>query len=308
MRSPANVLPPGAPLAVFDVGGTDLKSALVTESGALSEITHRPTPGIGGDVGEAVIAAIVEQVTAWREHTPLGGVGVIVPGYVDDARGIGVFSENLRWHNVAFRDRLEAQTRLPVGFGHDVSIAGLAEFQLGAAAGVDRVAVLVIGTGIACALFLDGKQFRGGGHAGEIGHTIVVPGGEPCVCGGIGCFEATSSAAAIARRYNAAAGASVPGAREVLELVSAGDPIAQQVWDSAIDGIVTACVQLLQIIAPERIVIGGGLAGAGDALFGPVTERLRANARLQPMPEIVPAAIGPRAGLVGAALLTRSRA
>lgn len=313
-----DLLPPGPPVAVFDVGGTDVKSGLVLSDGRLERITHRPTPGIGGDVASAVIELITAQTAEWQRElrspadasapTELAGVGLIVPGYVDDERGIGVFSENLRWQNAAFRERLTAATGLPVGFGHDVSTAGLAEFQLGAAAGVDRAAVLVIGTGIACALLLHGELFRGGGHAGEIGHTIVVPDGEPCVCGGRGCFEATASAASIARRYRAATGSDVPGAREVLELVDAGDPVAVAIWDSAIDAIVAALMQLAQIISPERVVIGGGLAGAGERLLAPIRERLQANIRLQPMPEIVRAKIGPHAGLVGAALLARERA
>jgi glucokinase len=230
--------------------------------------------------------------------------GLLVPGYVDDAAGIGVFSENLGWSNVPFRDRASALLGLPVAFGHDVRGAGEAEYRLGAAAGFGDVVVMAIGTGIAGAIFLSGRIHLGGGLAGEMGHSIVADGPD-CACGGRGCLEAVASAGAIARRYNALAGAAVPGAKEVLERAAAGDPDAAAVWHSALDALALDLSHTVALLAPEAIVLGGGLANAGNRLFEPLRERLDALLTFQKRPLLVPASLGENAGVIGAALKAR---
>ncbi|SEA58913.1 ROK family protein [Leifsonia sp. 21MFCrub1.1] len=299
----------GAPVLAFDVGGTDTKAALVDAAGRLVQVVRIPTPHAGDATGDAVVAAIAAVAERFRAEHP--GVvpqaaGLLVPGHVDDDAGVGIFAENLGWRDFPFRDRAEAALGVPVAFSHDVRGAGEAEHRLGAAAPYRDVVVMAIGTGIAGAIFLDGRLHTGGGLAGEMGHSRVAD-GPLCACGGIGCLEAVASAAAIARRYNALTGSDVPGAREVLALAQSGDEAARAVWDSAVDALALDLSHTVALLAPEAVVIGGGLAQAGPALFEPLAEKLDAILTFHRRPVLLPASIGENAGLIGAALRARDR-
>ncbi|MDJ0334555.1 ROK family protein [Salinibacterium sp. G-O1] len=294
-------------MLAFDLGGTDSKTALVDETGRLLDVVRTPTPQDKSADAGAIFSELERLAKGIRQRhpeVPIKAVGLMVPGYVDDVAGTGVYSENLGWRAVPFRDRLSTLLDLPVAFGHDVRAAGLAEFRLGAAQPFSDVVVMTIGTGIAAAIFLRGELYAGGGLAGENGHSIVADGPE-CACGGRGCLEAVASAGAIARRYNAATGSSLPGAREVLERIRHGDLDASKVWESALDALALDLSHTVALLAPEAIVIGGGLAGAGDALFEPLRERLDALLTFQRRPQLIPATIGENAGVVGSALAAR---
>lgn len=297
----------GEPVLAFDVGGTDMKAALVDGDGRLVQIVRIPTPHAGAGTGEAVIDAVAGLAARFAQEQPgirPRAAGLLVPGHVDDDAGVGVFAENLGWHDFPFRARASEALGLPVSFSHDVRGAGEAEHRLGAAAPYRDVVVMAIGTGIAGAIFLDGRLHTGGGMAGEMGHSRVAD-GPLCACGGIGCLEAVASAAAIARRYNALTGDTVPGAREVLQRAEAGDPIAREVWDSAVDALALDLSHTVALLAPEAIVIGGGLAQAGPALFEPLAEKLDGILTFHRRPVLLPASIGENAGLIGAALRAR---
>jgi glucokinase len=284
-----------------------MKAALVDGDGRLVEVIRVPTPHAGAGTGDAVIEAVAALSGRFRrEHPDIvpRAAGLLVPGHVDDEAGVGVFAENLGWVGFPFRDRAEQALGLPVSFSHDVRGAGEAEHRLGAAAPYRDVVVMAIGTGIAGAIFIDGRLYTGGGMAGEMGHSRVADGPE-CACGGIGCLEAVASAAAIARRYNALTGATVPGAREVLQRAEAGDPQARQVWDSALDALALDLSHTVALLAPEAIVIGGGLAQAGPALFEPLAAKLDSILTFHRRPVLLPASIGENAGVIGAALRAR---
>ena len=275
-----------------DVGGTDMKAALTDGDATPLAFRSRPTPRTPAGIVDAV-AALVDE---------LGGaqaIGLAVPGVVDEERGVAVWSENLGWRDVPFVAEISERCGLPVAIGHDVRTGALAETRLGAARGMSDVVYLSIGTGIAAAIVLGGRLHAGGGYAGEIGHT---PAGhdEPCACGGRGCLEAIASAAAIARRYTARSGRPVAGAAEVL---AAGDADALAVWDEALDALAGALAWVASVLAPEVVVIGGGLSRAGATLFDPLNERIPRRLTFQPVPRLAPAALGDRAGCIGAALL-----
>lgn len=297
----------GEPVLAFDVGGTDMKAALIDADGGIVEVVRRPTPLDGERTGDAVVAAVAALAAHFAETHPgirPAAAGLLVPGHVDDDTGIGVFAENLGWQDYPFRDRASEALGVPVSFSHDVRGAGEAEYRLGAAAPYRDVIVLAIGTGIAGAIFVDGHLHTGGGMAGEIGHSRVAE-GPACACGGRGCLEAVASAAAIARRYTALSGVPVPGAREVLERAKAGDPGAAEVWESALDALALGLSHTVALLAPEAIVIGGGLSQAGDALFVPLAEKLDAILTFHRRPALLPASIGENAGVIGAALRAR---
>ncbi len=297
----------GLPVLAFDVGGTDLKAALVDSSGRIVELLRRPTPLDGERTGDAVVAATAALLDDFRRTHPEiepAAAGLVVPGHVDEGRGVGVLAENLGWREYPFRDRASEALGIPVSFSHDVRAAGEAEYRLGAAKDFRDVVVMAIGTGIAGAIFIDGTLFTGGGMAGEIGHSRVADGPE-CACGGRGCLEAVASAAAIARRYTALSGVPVAGSREVLERAGSGDPAAQRIWGSALDALALDLSHTVALLAPEAIVIGGGLAQAGESLFIPLAERLDGILTFHRRPMLLAARIGENAGVIGAALRAR---
>ena len=303
-------LGPGEVVLAFDVGGTDTKSAIVDADGRVLGLRRTPTPLDGDRTAEAVVGLVAELAAELRAaHPGLRPVaaGLLVPGIVDAERGVGVYASNLGWHDAPIRDLAEAALGLPVAFHHDVTAASWAEHRLGAARAYDDVVVLVIGTGIAGSLILDGRPHLGGGYAGEIGHSPVAE-GPRCACGARGCLEAIASAGAIARRYAERAGVEVDGARDVLARAEAGDADAREVWESAVDALGFAVAQLAATVAPEAIVIGGGLSRAGDALFAPLASRVNERLSFHRRPVLVPAQLGGDAGLLGAALIARESA
>ncbi len=297
----------GSPVLAFDVGGTDMKAALIDSSGAIRELERIPTPHDGERTADAVLSTLADAAArfdaAHPDVVPVAA-GLLVPGHVDDETGVGIWSENLNWRDVPFRDRFEALIGVPVSFSHDVRGAGEAEHRLGAAAPFSDVVVMAIGTGIAGAIFTGGTLYTGGGMAGEMGHSRVAD-GPACACGGTGCLEAVASAAAIARRYNARTGAAVTGAKEVVERAEAGDVDAAWVWESALDALALDLSHTVALLAPQAIVIAGGLSQAGPALFEPLARRLDAILTFQRRPQLLAASIGENAGVIGAALRAR---
>jgi glucokinase len=206
-------------VVAVDIGGTETKAALVTgtsEAVAAQKHARRATPAELEPL-LAVIAELVDELSQASEHE-IDAVGIVAPGIVDEANGVGVYTTNLPWSRFPFSTVLTERLGVPVTFGHDVRAAGLAECRMGAAKGLRNAVVLPIGTGIAGALLLDGKIFSGDGYAGEIGH-VNVGHGVPCACGQIGCVETVASSAAIARRYTARTGTPVNGAAEVARRV-----------------------------------------------------------------------------------------
>lgn len=293
------------PLAVIDVGGTDIKSGVVDADGRLGQVQTTPTPN-----GEQVVDGILDHAGAHIEatritHPDLAALGLIVPGIVDDAAGVAVLASNLGWDQVPFRDLLTQRLGLPVAFGHDVTTAGLAEFRLGAATGSEDAAVIVIGTGIASALFSGGRPIRGAGYAGEVGHSPVLPAGPRCACGGIGCLETVAGAGAIARRYAERSRRPVPGARQVLDAALGGDQDAAQVWTEATEALALAIAQLAATLAPEVVVLGGGLSRAGAHLLDPVQEKVDELLTVQRRPTLRLSTLGEHAGLIGAGIIAR---
>lgn len=297
----------GDPVFAFDVGGTDMKAAIVDDTGMLREVVRVPTPHDGECTAELVLetlADVASGFSARHDDIAPAAAGLLVPGHVDDDTGVGVFAENLGWRDFPFRARAGELLRMPVAFSHDVRGAGEAEHRLGAAAGFDDVIVAVIGTGIAAAVFVQGRLVIGGGLAGEIGHDKVAD-GPLCACGGHGCLEAIASAAAIARRYNAKTGSHVAGARAVLDRMHDGDANAAWVWEEALDALALGLSHSVALLAPQAIVIGGGLSLAGDDLFVPLRARLDSILTFHRRPQLLPASIGADAGLIGAALRAR---
>jgi glucokinase len=289
-----------------DVGGTSIKTLLVAgESRVICEQrvrTPQPGPGVTDRVVDAVNACVADLTRAAPRQP--AAIGLAVPGIVDEEKGLAVYSENLGWNDAPLREMLAERCALPVAFGHDVRSGGLAVARIGAGRDHPSIVFLAIGTGISAALYLDGRAYTGHGYAGEIGHTDVGH-GEPCVCGATGCLEAIASAAAIARRYRDRCGQSVTGSLEVLRRMHDGDQSAADVWHEALDALSLALSWTCCVLAPDALILGGGLAEAGDELLTPLARRVEARLTFQSRPRHLRAALGDRAAALGSALLAR---
>jgi glucokinase len=289
----------GAVLGV-DLGGTAIKAELLDDH--LGTIATRTAATPAGTAALDAVVSLGRDVVAGFDGNVLAA-GVAVPGIVDPESGRGLHSVNLGWRDVPVREVLTTGLGVPVAVEHDVTAAGLAEWRLGAGRGVNDLLVVVIGTGIAAVVIAGGQLVRGGrGQAGELGHIPVVPDGPLCACGQRGCLEAVASAMAIATSYGTRTGRAVPGSREVLAALQAGDLDAHAVWDAAVDALATALLCAIGLLGCARVVIGGGLAEAGAALLDPLRQRLEERRTVQALPEVVPAALGMRAGVIGAGL------
>jgi len=299
-------LPADARVLAIDVGGTTIKAEVVDGHGSVLASGTAQTP-----YGEAALASASElgrrliNEVSLEAGSPVSRAALVVPGIVDRARRVGVLSANIGWRDLDLGSPLETAWGVPVLVDHDVTIAGWAEWQAGAGRGCNDMFFVALGTGVAGAIVAGGHLLRGGlGQGGEFGHVVVRPGGRLCGCGAHGCLEAVSSAASIAHTYGALVGRQVGGAADVLEAM-ADDPLAVRVWDEAIAALADGLISVINVLSPARIVLGGGLAEAGDALTKPLHDAVSGRARLVPAPDIVRAEFGVRAALVGAALLAQ---
>ncbi|MFG2473997.1 ROK family protein [Streptomyces fagopyri] len=286
-----------------------MKAALVGPAG---ELLHQARHATGRERGpDAVVGTILDFAAELRAHgerlfgTPAAAAGVAVPGIVDADSGTAVYSANLGWRDVPMRRLLgERLGGVPVALGHDVRTGGLAEGRIGAGQGADRFLFVPLGTGIAGAIGIDGGVEAGAhGFAGEIGHIVVRPGGTACPCGQHGCLERYASAAAVSGAWAEVSGSPDADAADCAKAVESGDARAVRVWQDAVDALADGLVTALTLLDPRTLIIGGGLAEAGEILFTPLRAAVERRVTFQKLPSIVPAALGDTAGCLGAGLL-----
>ncbi|MFC8040466.1 ROK family protein [Paenarthrobacter sp. NPDC057355] len=296
------------PVLSFDVGGTDIKAGLVDAKGVVLGMRRVPTPLDPARPGEAVVERLAElamELATEFPGTPAKAAGIIVPGIVDSVAGVGIYSTNLGWRNFPFTAEAEKRLGIPVAFDHDVRSAAAVEHALGASKEFSEVVVMVVGTGIAAAVFSGGKAVTAGGFAGELGHAQVPdPDASPGTTAAT-ILEAVGSAGAVAKRYQRATGKPVQGAREVLARAGSGDATAQRIWAEAVDALAFTICQCVNIIGTEAVVIGGGLAESGEKLLEPLRARVDQILDFQRRPRLIRAELGQDAGLLGAALNAR---
>ncbi|PWR08872.1 sugar kinase [Micromonospora acroterricola] len=297
-------------VVALDVGGTGMKCALVRPDGVVVRTERHPTDAARGPA--AVVGTILDVAEGLADKARADGLtpvalGIAVPGIVDEARGVAVWSANVGFRDVPLRDLAVTRLGLPTAIGHDVRVGGLAEARLGAGRGTGHVLFVAIGTGIAAAHVVDGTAAVGAhGAAGEIGHIVVRPDGPRCGCGRPGCLEAVASAAAIGRRYADLAGEAPDApvtAADVAERAAAGEPLAGQVWQEAVEALADGLASGQALFDVATIVLGGGLAQAGDRLLVPLRAAVHERMTFHREPRLVAAALGDEAGCLGAALL-----
>ncbi|MGC0141550.1 ROK family protein [Pseudactinotalea sp. Z1732] len=283
-----------------DVGATMTKVAMVDD--AQWTVTEQATVPTDRTDPDRTVAACARLIGGWVARNPeVRGVGVTLPGHIDPESGLGLVVPNIPgdWRGVSVTRPLQVAAGRPIEMINDARAFVLAESRLGAARGVDDVLGIVLGTGIGGGLVLGGRLFTGSsGNAGEVGHQVLMHDGPPCGCGNRGCLEALARAEIIAV---AAGHATVADAAAA---AASGDPRARSALWEAGTWIGLGLANQVTVLTPEVVVIGGGVALAGDSLMKPLVEQLRARAPLVPPDtyRVLPAELGPLAGAVGAAV------
>ncbi len=313
-----------------DIGGTKVAAGLVDERGRVTEreyadTPHRSTaPQVVEDVIVTVVSALVDQhVSALGSQSVPIGVGAA--GFVDADRRTVRFAPHLNWRNEPLAARLQERLGQHVTIENDANAAAWAEYRFGAGRAEPRLVLITLGTGIGGGMVFDGHLERGrNGMAAEFGHMTVVPDGHRCECGNRGCWEQYASGPALRREAVErvrAGGPRTTGLAKacggdlslitggmVTELVNAGDPEAREVLSQIGAALGRGLANVVAALDPGTIVIGGGVSQAGELLLDPARESLARHVTgrgHRPVPAMRVAALGPSAGLIGAADLAR---
>jgi glucokinase len=285
----------------LDLGGTEVK-ACVLDSGpplTVSGKRTRETEAITG--AEAVLDRIADLAReTLAAEGPVDRVGLGAPGPLDVERGRSLFMPNLPgWTEVPIVAELEDRLGLRVFLINDVRALTLAEHHLGAGRGCDNLICFALGTGVGGGVVVGGHLLLGmNGTVGELGHQTVEPDGLPCHCGSRGCLEQYASGTAIA------AAAGLATAKEAVEAARAGDAHALDVLERAGTMLGIGIANAALAVGPERVIVGGGVAAAGELVLGPARKELVTRNRMMPVEriEVVQAALGGAGGSIGAAL------
>ena len=287
-----------------DLGGTKIASGVVDRHGAVQQKREQPTPVSS----QADLLNGLDEVVDELLDDEIGAIGFGIPSRIDQRSGRTLSSTNIPLEGVDFRDRMAERFGLPVGIDNDGNAATIAEWRFGAGRGVRHMVMLTLGTGVGGGLILDGRPYRGSIGAGaELGHMVIDYDGIPCqgTCNGHGHLEVLASGTAASAAANALLGGRAT-ARELVERAQNGDDAARDALAAIGRRLGAGLVTLVNVFDPELIVIGGGFAaGAGDLVLEPARE-VAARESLSPLNEllrIVPAELGPEAGLVGAGLV-----
>ena len=308
-----------------DVGGTNVKIALVSDEGKIIYSNSIPTRAEMGY--EYTVNSMKEAIRELLKETKLEakdieGMGFGFPGQIDCQKGIVRLAPNIPgWVNVPIAEIMEKEFGISTRVDNDVRTAALGELNYGAGIGCQNMVCITVGTGIGSGLVINGKLVRGASNAaGELGHIkLNMEGGPLCGCGDRGCLEAYASGPSIvamaeeyirggkSTRYRELAN---PEITPYIVSVAAqeGDPVARQIFRIMGEYIGMGLTSVVNLLNPEKIIIGGGVAAAGDLLFDPIKETIakRAMTIQKEAVEIVPAQLGNNAGVIGASLLINS--
>lgn len=298
----------------LDVGGTKVAAGLVDEAGQIRHQVRRDTPPRQHEprVVEDVMVQAIGDLLDWARtrDTEVIGVGVGAAGFVSADRRRVVFAPHVSWRDEPVRDRLAARIDRPVVLDNDANAAAWAEYRFGAGTGESHLVMVTLGTGIGGAILREGTIERGRhGMAAEFGHMQVVPGGRECECGHRGCWEQYSSGRALRREAQASGSRpeQVDGS-DVFAAAAQGDPQAVGMLTEIGTWLGVGLANLAAALDPGRFVVGGGVSAAGELLLAPARAALAAHLTgrgHRPVPPVLPAALGPEAGLIGAADLAR---
>ena len=307
--------------AAVDFGGTNIRSAIVRPDGSIDGWNNTKT--LGHDGPAAVLQRVIDSIETSIEASTIDrssicALGVAAPGPLDHTTGTVLRAPNITgFENVSIAAPFSNRLGFPVFVGNDANLAVLAEHTYGAGIGVDNMVYVTVSTGVGGGVLAGGELLLGlTGNAGEVGHMTVDVHGRRHHCGNIGCVEMYASGTGIAHYVSHALAqgrssslrrlldsSSDITAREVVDAARLNDGLAIEALDQAIEALAAGLLSLIHVLNPELIVIGGGVANAGDILFGPlrtiVNERalpgFKENLRIEPW------TLGENVGILGAA-------
>jgi glucokinase len=284
-----------------DLGGTKIAAGVVDREGRIASRAEFETPLESED---AVVAALERAIDEVR-NGDVAAIGLGVPSTVDQATGRAVSSVNIPFADVPLRDLIGGHFGIPCGIDNDANAAAIAEWQVGAGRGTSHMVMLTLGTGVGGGLILDGKPYRGAvGAAAELGHLVIEHDGRPCqgTCTGRGHLEAYATGVAATKDAEEAFGAGAD-TRLLLERARDGDERALEILGAIARRLGSALGSFVNIFNPEAIVIGGGWGEAADEFLLEPAREVMLREALAPgrdLVRVVPAQLGPEAGLVGA--------
>jgi glucokinase len=300
-----------------DLGGTNLRTAIVASDGEVLDKHKEATKAVDGWM--KVVARLVDNIKRQLEIGAQKGakvvaVGVGAPGVILVDKGIVVKSPNFPdWNNLPLKTELEKALSIPVFIENDANAAALGEKWRGAGRDIKSMIHLTLGTGVGGGIILDNKIWHGAdGMAGEIGHMTLIPDGRQCTCGNTGCLEMYASARGIVQSFreelerqklSAAGDLKEVTSEKVYQAAREGDAVARRVMKDMGRMLGIGIASLINIFNPERVVIGGGVKDAWPLFIGATHEEIMKRAFQVPAErtEIVPSSLGDDAGMVGAA-------
>ncbi|MCQ2958297.1 MAG: ROK family protein [Candidatus Gastranaerophilales bacterium] len=310
-----------------DIGGTNVKIALVDDKGVIAYSNSVPTRAEMGY--EYTIQNIINTIKdslkeSNNDISNIGGIGFGLPGQIDSEKGIVRLLPNIPgWVEVPLAEIVQKEFKVPVKLDNDVRVATLGELNFGAGKGCKNLVCITVGTGVGSGIVANGQLVRGASMtAGEIGHVVVEKdNGEICGCGSRGCLEAYASGPSVvkmAKDYIAggkstkfkeiAAGNEITPFM-VYEAAKQGDAVAKQIFNIVGEYLGVALVSVVNLLNPEKIIVGGGVGQAGDLILNPVREAIqrRCIPTSAQAVEVVQAQLGESAGVVGASLLVNQK-
>lgn len=305
-----------------DLGGTFVKSAVVTRDKRILAKDSRPSDADGGpeavmDAMTASADAALKQAGASRSDVLAAGFGA--PGPMNWQTGVVYSPPNLpKWKNVPLAEEMNKRLGFPCFVDNDANVACYGEFWLGAGQGAQDIVMLTLGTGVGGGIVVFGRLLRGiDGTAAEVGHLKVMRGGRLCGCGSHGCLEAYGSVTGMVRTAiegieqgrntalfkMARQDVSKITGKMISEAAAGGDEFAKWVITETAAWLGLGITSLVNLLNPEKVILGGGMIAAGDMLFEPIRQVVKANAFEVPAQraQIVPAGLGGDAGVIGAA-------
>lgn len=295
----------------IDLGGTNLKAALLSDNCRIVRKHSLSTEKFRDK--DSLIQAIADSVLFLLEKNNIkkagiSGVGLGLPGPIDHDRGIVHFFPNIPgWNEVGLRSILERKIGVSVSIDNDANLMALAEFTLGAAKGSRNAVCLTLGTGVGAGLILNGELYRGSSYAaGELGHMPINERGPECNCGGTACLESYIGNRRILREARSIFKKDI-SLEEASALAYKGNRKAIALWNSVGERLGVALVSVTNLLNPDSIVIGGGVANAGSILFNKVTQTILERGMLVQAKavKVVKASLGNDAGMIGAGILVK---
>lgn len=312
-----------------DLGGTNVRAAVTDLTGRILGEGHSPSKAMMG--ADKTIAQIIQTVkTACQKAgvsvEDVAGIGMGVPGQHLSDQGIVLWSPNFSedWAGLQLLKPIRDALEVPVFMGNDVNIAALGEYTFGAGRGCRIMVMLALGTGIGGGIIVDGQIWLGVNEGGgEIGHQVIEPHSQRrCGCGSFGCLEVMAQRDAIVDYAHKALQDGresilldmVPDRKQITpatiaEAAAKGDEVSLEVWEKVGNYVGVGVTNVINILNPDRVVVGGKIAEAGEPLWGPIqrTVKNRAVEFSLKVVTVVPAALGDNAGIMGAVALAAQK-